>query len=201
MKPKNFLKRVFDYALSELERRARPVDEDEQSQRSGEAGTSYPSGVAPARSADVVQPAERLSMRSAESHTRDEPTPAAPKKAPTDSGERAVEPAADAGLQVSPRVRGLEAVRAHSGDGVTLRWSITQAEVARAQRLVSGKPVLCLRVVSFTKARDDVRREVQDRPGVDLSGECELPDAPERAVVALGLRAGERFISIAHHVI
>ena len=96
----------------------------------------------------------------------------------------------------------LEVVRPHHDGGLlTLRWAVTPAEVARAQTLISGNPVLCVRLVNFTKARDDVLREVQDRPGVELSGHCEIGEPQQRAVVSLGLRSGERFVSIAHHVI
>lgn len=105
------------------------------------------------------------------------------------------------GHAVEAAVQRLEAIPALSGEGLTLRWSISDADVARAQRLVEGKAVLCLRLVSFTKARDDVLREVQDRPSVELSGQCEIAELPQRAVVALGLRAGERFVAIAHHVL
>ena len=100
-----------------------------------------------------------------------------------------------------PPVQMLEVVRPHDGGLLTLRWSVTPAEVARAQTLITGNPVLCVRLVNFTKARDDVLREVQDRPGVELSGHCEIGEPQQRAVVSLGLRAGERFVSIAHHVI
>lgn len=100
-----------------------------------------------------------------------------------------------------PEVHGLEVVRSQDGNVLTLRWSITEDDVARAEALVEGSPVLCLRLVSFTKARDDVLREVQDRPGVELAGECEIGEPAQRAVVSLGLRAGERFVSIAHHVL
>lgn len=107
----------------------------------------------------------------------------------------AEEPAADADT-----VRGLEV--AHRPDGtLVLRWSIGDDDVARAGALVAGQPVLCLRVVSFTKVRDDVVREVQDRPGIALRGACELDEPPQRAIVALGVRVGDRFVSIAHHVI
>lgn len=95
----------------------------------------------------------------------------------------------------------LEVVRPHDGGLLTLRWAVTAAEVARAQTLISGNSVLCVRLVNFTKARDDVLREVQDRPGVELRGHCEIGEPQQRAVVSLGLRSGDRFVSIAHHVI
>ncbi|MDB4986384.1 MAG: hypothetical protein JWN04_1562 [Myxococcaceae bacterium] len=102
---------------------------------------------------------------------------------------------------VSPALHGLEVVRPHAGGLLTLRWAVTQAEVTRAQALVTGKSVLCVRLVNFSKRRADVVREVQDRPNVELSGQCEIGEPQQRAVVSLGLRAGDRFVSIAHHVI
>lgn len=117
------------------------------------------------------------------------------------AASRHTSPAERSGRAAEAAVQRLEAVPSHTGEGLTLRWSISDADVARAQRLVEGKAVLCLRLVSFTKARDDVLREVQDRPSVELSGQCEIAELPQRAVVALGLRAGERFVAIAHHVL
>jgi hypothetical protein len=98
------------------------------------------------------------------------------------------------------RVTGLEVTRPRAGL-LALRWAVTKAEVARAEAQLAGNPVLCVRVVTFSKGRDAVLREVQDRPGVDLTGDCEISEPPSRAVVSLGLRAGDRFVSIAHHVI
>ena len=98
-------------------------------------------------------------------------------------------------------VRGLEVARKADGAGLVLRWAIGADDVSRAGALVDGQPVLCLRVVSFTKVRDDVLRDVQDRPGVDLVGECEIAEPSQRAIVALGVRVGDRFVSIAHHVV
>ncbi|MET0342654.1 MAG: hypothetical protein ABW252_16735 [Polyangiales bacterium] len=98
-------------------------------------------------------------------------------------------------------VRGLEVAHLPDGGGLVLRWAIGPDDVARAGALVAGQPVLCLRVVSFSKVRDDVLREVKDRPNIELRGECEIIEPPQRAIVALGLRVGDRFVSIAHHVV
>lgn len=104
-------------------------------------------------------------------------------------------------LQNEASLHGLEVVRAHEAGLLTLRWAIGPSDVSRAEALLSGSPVLCLRLVSFSKQRDDVLREVQDRPGIELSGQVEIVEPAQRAVVSLGLRAGERFVSIAHHVL
>jgi hypothetical protein len=107
----------------------------------------------------------------------------------------------DSALENEPSLHGLEVLRPHDGGTLTLRWALRGDDVARAEALVSGNPVLCLRLVSFSKLRDDVLREVQDRPGIELEGQCEIQEPSQRAVVSLGLRAGERFVSIAHHVL
>jgi hypothetical protein len=98
-------------------------------------------------------------------------------------------------------LHGLEVLRSHTGGPLTLRWTVDEQAVARAQALLQGHPVLCLRVVSFSKTRDDVLREVQDRPGIERSGRIEIQEPSQRAVVALGLRSGDRFVSLSHHVL
>lgn len=193
MKPKKLLQRVLDFAFSELERRARPSDDapeargDEQLAAGSDTPFTPPDAVQtqPRTAREPTEPREHVQSAPAEQREQVESAPA----------ERH-EP-----VQHAHQVHGLEAVRSHQGEGLTLRWSLSPADVARARTLLSGKSVLCLRVVRFSTARDDVLREVQDRPGIELEGECELADAPERAVVSLGLRSGERFVSISHHVL
>lgn len=176
MKPKKLLQRVLDFAFSELERRSRSPDDlsPEPGEEEAKAVAAAPRETSQAGPSPAEQPYERAQSAPPE------------RPAPPDSAHH---------------VHGLEAVRSHQGEGLTLRWSLSPADVARARTLLAGKSVLCLRVVRFSTARDDVLREVQDRPGVELQGECELAEAPERAVVSLGLRAGERFVSISHHVL
>lgn len=182
MKPKTILQRVLDFALAEIDRRARPVELPVSRAREREEPS--------ARSHDDA-PHEQLASDRAE----------APAELAEAHGEPAEPRSARAELPTTREVSGLEAVRGADGERLTLRWAIGEEDVARAESLLSGKAVLCLRVVSFSPGRDDVVREVRDRPGVEMIGECELSDAPQRAVVALGLRTGERFVSIAHHVL
>jgi hypothetical protein len=94
----------------------------------------------------------------------------------------------------------LDVGRAESGV-LRVRWAVSDDDVLRSRELISPEAALCLRLVCFEGARDDVRREVIDRPHVATSGECELALEPARAVVAVGLRAGEKFVSIVHHVV
>lgn len=154
LKPKALLRRVFDFARSELERRSsRPPDAHEPE-----------GGPEPRRS----QPVERRSSR----------PPHGDRHAPVM----------------------LDVSRDHDGV-LRAQWSIAQADVARSERLAGDKAILCLRLVSFEGGRDDVRREVLDRPFVELTGSCELGTSEVRGVLSIGLRDGERFVSIAHHIV
>jgi hypothetical protein len=67
--------------------------------------------------------------------------------------------------------------------------------------MIDSDAVLCVRVVAFSPLRDDVLRQVQDRPGVEPRGECDAGMVDGRAIVSIGLRAGERFVSIIHHTL
>ena len=152
MKPKNLLRRVFDFARSELERRsARP------------SSASLPfSGRSDAR----------------EHHGTEVRRPL-----PGEGGEPA-----DAGLSVER----IDATR------LRVRWAFSSDDVERALPLIDPGAVLCLRLVSFATARESVTREVQDRPGLDLIGECDVQARGERLIIAFGLRSGERFVSLKH---
>lgn len=169
MKPKGLIKRVFDFAVAELERRSRPPPPDTEDDRPHQA--------------------------------------AAPE--PADDGVLRSQPALDAGRDaeqerehksVRPPLGGLHLARGERGS-LKVRWSITPAELERSATLIEDGAVLCLRLVSFVAARDHVLREVQDRPSIHSQGECEIARPDGRAVVSLGLRAGGRFVSIAHHVV
>jgi hypothetical protein len=91
---------------------------------------------------------------------------------------------------------------ARTPEGVLhVQWSMGVDHVQRSAQLAGENPVLCLRFVTFEPVRDDVRREVIDRPFVDLEGTCDLGTGDVRGVVSLGLRSGERFVSIVHHTV
>lgn len=97
-------------------------------------------------------------------------------------------------------IRGLEVVRTERA-GIRLCWSIAESDIDRARTLIDPDAVLCVRVVAFSPLRDDVLRHVQDRPGVEPRGECDAGMVDGRAIVSIGLRAGERFVSITHHTL
>ena len=125
-----------------------------------------------------------------------EPTPAAEAQAE----EPALTPI---GGEPKPRApaAGLHLTRSERG-GLKVRWSVAPDELARSATLIDDGAVLCLRIVSFNAGRDHVAREVQDRPSIASQGECDLARSEDgRAVVALGLRAGGRFVSIAHQIV
>lgn len=166
IRPKSFIKRVFDFALAELDRRAQPA------QPSGETGL-------PQQQAEVPTAAVQA-RRSAEAPIELAPPPAEPVRH---------RPAG--GLEVARNERG----------AVRVRWAVADTELQRSATLIDDGAVLCLRLVSFAASRDHVVREVQDRPSVAPQGECEVARSEGRTVVALGLRSGGRFVSIAHHVV
>jgi hypothetical protein len=172
MKPKGIIKRVFDFAVAELERRSRPPPA-----YPGEGESAAVNGDAPGvrtheETTERIQPA--IGAREA-------------------SDER--EP-----KSVRPPLGGLHLARGERGT-LKVRWSIAPSELSRSASLIGEGAVLCLRLVSFVAARDHVVREVQDRPSIQSQGECEIGRPDGRAVVSLGLRAGGRFVSIAHHVV
>jgi hypothetical protein len=170
MKPKGIIKRVFDFAVAELERRSRPPPgyavEDAAEPEVGEAR-------ARGETTERIQ-AEAVDARAAAEERE-------PKS-------------------VRPTLGGLHLARGERG-ALKVRWSIAPDELERSATLTEDGAVLCLRLVSFVAARDHVLREVQDRPSIQSQGECEIARPEGRAVVSLGLRAGGRFLSIAHHVV
>lgn len=106
---------------------------------------------------------------------------------------------ADEGGQ-RPQAHGLHVAPVGRG-ALKVRWSLTPEELRRSSALAEEGAVLCLRLVTFAAGRDHVTREVQDRPSVGSHGECEVGRSEGRTLVALGLRSGTRFVSIAHHVV
>jgi hypothetical protein len=166
MKPKGIIKRVFDFAVAELERRSRPPP------AYGVETTSELAEVRP-----HSETTERIQGMDARA-----------------SGEER-EP-----KSIRPTLGGLHLARGERG-ALKVRWSIAPDELHRSATLIDDGAVLCLRLVSFVAGRDHVLREVQDRPSIQSHGECEIARPEGRAVVSLGLRAGGRFLSIAHHVV
>jgi hypothetical protein len=162
LKSKSFIKRVFDFARAELERRSR------QSELAEPFSDHVPQSEVPAALArelvselDVPRPQARSNR---------------------------------------PPLGGLEVARNERG-ALKVRWSVGRSEIERSAQLLDESAVLCLRLVSFDTGRDHVLREVQDRPSIASQGECDIARPEGRAVISLGLRAGGRFVSIAHHVL
>lgn len=88
-----------------------------------------------------------------------------------------------------------------STDGLHLRWLVTDAGLARARAVLGAPGELAVRVVAVrveTGAR--VRTEITDHGPVAASGDWLAPLEPgaARYVSSIGLRHGERFVSIAH---
>lgn len=171
LKPKVLLRRVLDFARAELERRTRPHAEAE----------SWFDRDSEA-SAHDVHAAEVHEAHVAEAH--EEPRELAVK---ADHVPRDVR---------TP----LEVTRTEDGR-LRAEWALSREDIERTERIAGERAILCLRVVSFEGGRDDVKREVLDRPSVEPTGTCDLGPSNVRGVVAIGLRTGERFVSIAHHIV
>ena len=172
IKPKGIIKRVFDFAVAELERRSRP-----------------PPSYAPESGSE--REFEEVRSRAHSETTERLSPPQGDARAPGEEREA---------KSVRPTLGGLHLARGERG-ALKVRWSIAQEELERSANLIEDGAVLCLRLVSFVASRDHVLREVQDRPSIQSHGECEIARPDGRAVVSLGLRAGGRFLSIAHHVV
>jgi hypothetical protein len=169
IKPKGIIKRVFEFAVAELERRSRPP-----SAYGDEGARDHAEEAASARAYNETT--ERLQV---------------PGGGPGEEREA---------KSMRPILGGLHLARGERG-ALKVRWSVAADELQRSATLIDEGAVLCLRLVSFVTARDHVLREVQDRPSIHSQGECEIARPEGRAVVSLGLRAGGRFVSIAHHVV
>lgn len=158
LKPKGLFKRVFDFAISEIDRRSRPPQR-------------FSSAPSPPASVDAPE----------------EPV----LRAPPIPVEGKVPVAAEAELP-------LEVSRQSSG-AVMVRWALTEGDVALARPLASEQAALSLRLVAFSTAGSEVRREVLDLPAATLSGYVTLQRAEhERLVVSVGLLDRESFVSIVH---
>lgn len=86
-------------------------------------------------------------------------------------------------------------------DAALLRWHATAAGIRRARAVLGADGELALRVVVVAPdVREIVRTQVVVHGPVDAAGELPATPAIEgaRRVAAVGLRAGERFVSIAH---
>jgi hypothetical protein len=91
-------------------------------------------------------------------------------------------------------------VRSASGQ-LRVRWRIAAEHVLRAEALVPEPHVPCLRLIAYASSSSSVEREIQDRPNAPADGECDVRDVPERMIATFGLRAGEKFVSVAHAVL
>lgn len=91
--------------------------------------------------------------------------------------------------------------RSESGEHITAHFDVSDSGIARAQAVLGQRGELTLRLVTI---RPDVskvvRSEVEDHalPGNEGAFEIGPVDPSARCLLSLGLRAGERFVSITH---
>jgi hypothetical protein len=191
MKPRGLFKRVFDFARAELERRARSSDEPEPHDREPSrpleprAGDGAPAARPEPYGLEVVR------TEDAGIHLAWSISQAEVDRARALFGARPASPRS--GAPADPR--------AAAGPRVDARGSAREQSTDSRAAGFDPDAVLCVRVVAFTPTRDDVLRRVQDRPGVELRGECDVGMVDGRALVSIGLRSGERFVSIVHHTV
>ena len=77
-------------------------------------------------------------------------------------------------------------------------WHVRSAAVTAARKLSTENAPLVLRTIVLQPVGDTVQRNVSERP-VEREGELAVAvPGGARLIAAVGLRAGERFISIAH---
>jgi hypothetical protein len=122
------------------------------------------------------------------------------------SGDESSPPQAQVALLAPQPERGPSAhssvvfVRGEAGH-LRVRWRIAPEHVSRAAALVPEPHVPCLRLIAYASGSNDVAREIQDRPNAPADGECDVRDVPERMIASFGLRAGDKFVSVAHAVL
>jgi hypothetical protein len=122
------------------------------------------------------------------------------------SGEEASPPQAQVAVPAPQPEHGPSAhssvvfVRGEAGH-LRVRWRISAEHVSRAAALVPEPHVPCLRLIAYASSSSAVEREIQDRPNAPADGECDVRDVPERMIASFGLRAGDKFVSVAHAVL
>jgi hypothetical protein len=184
VKSKGLLRRMFDAAVSELARRA--------SASEPQARRAYrPPSVAGAPLPQVREPRESR--------------PPVPPPVQSEPMQAELAPAAAAPLAAEPPVQALPhapvvIVRGDAGE-LRVRWNVSPEHIARSAALLADPHVPCLRLISYGSERDGVAREILDRPNVAPRGECDVREVPERLIATFGLRAGDRFVSVAHAVL
>lgn len=154
--------------------------------------------VTPSPRNDETDPVRGLVAASA----RDEETAGAQ---PAPSERRAVAGVADgarSGADTFPRDDAQQiSYDTRSTGGLHLRWQVTDAGLARARAVLGAPGELAVRVVAVrTETGALVRTEITDHGPVAASGDWLAPLEPgaARYVSSIGLRHGERFVSIAH---
>jgi hypothetical protein len=189
VKSKGLLRRMFDAAVSELARRA--------SASEPQARRAYrPPSVAGAPPPQVRE--WRESRPPAVPPVQSEPLPVEPAglvAAPVSVAASVAEPV----VQTPPHAP-VVIVRGEAGE-LRVRWNVSPEHIARSAALLGDPHVPCLRLISYGSERDGVAREILDRPNVAPRGECDVREVPERLIATFGLRAGERFVSVAHAVL
>ncbi len=86
-------------------------------------------------------------------------------------------------------------------DSLLVSWKVTERSVERARAVLGGDGTLTARLVVVARERGaDVRADCVEQAPVDATGEHVFTPIPTgaRCTASVGLRSGDRFVSVAH---
>ena len=87
------------------------------------------------------------------------------------------------------------------GEGLRLRWEVSEAGTERARAVLGSSGELAIRIVTISPDQERVvRSEITEHGPVGPSGQWTTPlaDSGSRGFASIGLRADDRFVSIVH---
>ena len=86
------------------------------------------------------------------------------------------------------------------GSTLAIRWNVTSLGVDRARMVLGEEGTLAVRVLVITRSDTDIATTPVEHTPVPVTGQTWLDEVTPGAlcVVAVGLRSGDRFVSITH---
>jgi hypothetical protein len=91
-------------------------------------------------------------------------------------------------------------VTVERGSTLAIRWNVTTLGVDRARMVLGEEGTLAVRVVIITRGDTDITSIPVEHTPVPITGQTWLDEVTPGAlcVAAVGLRSGDRFVSITH---
>lgn len=86
-------------------------------------------------------------------------------------------------------------------EALLVSWKVTSRSIERARKVLGGEGTLAARLVVVARDRGaHVRSDTLEHGPIDDTGEHLFPSIPlgARCTASVGLRAGDRFVSVAH---